>query len=301
MTQYSPEMLETFSRIGQKLKAVRETQSMTLSEISLSTKIHHDFLDLIEKGELEKLPNLAFVKGFVRNFLQVLHLEDAELEADLRSLTLDTPEEPTQLKSGTQANVLDVEPSGFPLVKMAFYLVLFAALGGIGFFLFLGTGDEDPATPGKSVEITPAPPAGDGSGQGSEKTSGQKPAEFSGKPSRPVKPGTAPSPAAQVPPPQPRPAPKNLNLTIRGLEKTWVRLTIDKNPPVDVLLEAADTQRWEADQEFRLIVGKSQGVAVFLNGLDFPLTKEPNRLIPEMVLDKLALLKLENCSTQGGC
>ena len=79
------------------------------------------------------------------------------------------------------------------------------------------------------------------------------------------------------------------------------RLTIDKNPPVDVLVEAAETQRWEADQEFRLIVGKSQGVAVFLNGLDFPLPGEPNLLIPEMVLDKLALLKLENCSTQGGC
>ena len=300
MTEYSPEVLEIFARIGQKLNAVREARAMSLNEISVHTKIHPGFLEKIEKGDLENLPNLAFVKGFVRNFIQVLEMDGDELEADLRALTLDSDEEVRPVMPITQMHLLDVEPSRFSLVKLAFYLVLFAALGGIGYFLYIGDG-ENPASPGKSTETAPAPAkksnqkeTGKNTGTGAKTATGETEQKISGKPSPPAKSGSAPLPLA-------RPAPKNLNLTIRGLERTWVRLTIDQNPPVDVLVEAAETQRWEADQQFRLIIGKSQGVAVFLNGLDFPLLKEPNRLIPEMVLDKLALLKLENCTTQGGC
>ena len=300
MTEYSPEVLEIFARIGQKLNAVREARAMSLNEISVHTTIHPGFLEKIEKGDLENLPNLAFVKGFVRNFIQVLEMDGEELEADLRALTLDTDEEVRPVMPITQMHLLDVEPSRFSLVKLAFYLVLFAALGGIGYFLYIGDG-ENPASPGKSTETAPAPAkksnqkeTGKNTGTGTKTTTGAPGQKISGKPSPPATAGSALLPLAQ-------PAPKNLNLTIRGLERTWVRLTIDQNPPVDVLVEAAETQRWEADQQFRLIIGKSQGVAVFLNGLDFPLLKEPNRLIPEMVLDKLALLKLENCTTQGGC
>lgn len=289
MTEYAPEVLETFARIGQHLKAGREARAMSLNEISVSTKIHPGFLEKIENGDLENLPNLAFVKGFVRNFIQALGMDEGELEADIRSLTLDTGEEAAPVTPISQMHLLDVAPPRFPPVKIAVYLVLFAALGGIGYFLYVGMDAEKPASPGKTVEKTPAP-----AGKNIEKDTGPTAKKEPGKPSAAKKSGSVPPPLAQA-------APKNLNLTIRGLERTWVRLTIDKNPPVDVLMEPSVTQRWEADQEFRLIIGKSQGVAVFLNGLDFPLLKEPNRLVPEIVLDKLALLKLENCSTQGGC
>lgn len=293
MTQYSPETLEIFARIGKKLMAVREARGISLNEISVSTKIHPGFLDKIEKGELEDLPNIAFVKGFVRNIMQMLDLQDDDLETDIRSLTLDTGDEARPVTPISQMHLLDIEPPGFSLVKLGVYLVLFAALGGIGYFLYIGMNDENPDSSGKSTEKAPAKPKKVFE-KAPEKEHEPSARKIIGGPSPSTKPGPASPPLAQQ-------APKNLNLTIRGLERTWVRLTIDKNPPIDVLVEAAETQRWEADQEFRLIVGKSQGVAVFLNGLDFPLVKEPNRLIPEMVLDKLALLKLENCSTQGGC
>lgn len=289
MTEYSPELLEAFARIGQKLKAGRETRAISINEISASTKIHPGFLEKIENGDLENLPNLAFVKGFVRNFIQALGLEDPDLEAEIRALNPKTDEDAKQVMPVSQVHLLEVEERRFSLVKLGVYLVLFAALGGIGYFLYIGIGDENTDPPGKSADTTQVPAK-------KPNENGAKPAgeKGAGKTSPATKTGSAPPPQAQA-------APKNLNLTIRGLERTWVRLTIDKKPPVDVLMEISETQRWEADQEFRLIVGKSQGVAVFLNGLDFPLPKEPNRLIPEMVLDKLALLKLENCSTQGGC
>ena len=73
-----------------------------------------------------------------------------------------------------------------------------------------------------------------------------------------------------------------------------MRLSLDRAPPVDVLLQPAETVAWEASQEIRLTIGRSNGVAVYLNGEEVLLPQEPNRLIPSLVLNKLTLLRLEN-------
>ena len=89
-------------------------------------------------------------------------------------------------------------------------------------------------------------------------------------------------------------SPQNLRLTVRGLEPTWIRLSIDRAPPVEVRIAPAETKNWEANEEFRLIIGKSHGVAVYLNGEDILLPAARNQLIPDVVLNKLTLLRLEN-------
>ena len=73
-----------------------------------------------------------------------------------------------------------------------------------------------------------------------------------------------------------------------------MRLSVDRAPPVDVLMQPAETVAWEASQEIRLTIGRSNGVAVYLNGEEVLLPQEPNRLIPNLVLNKLTLLRLEN-------
>jgi hypothetical protein len=106
-----------------------------------------------------------------------------------------------------------------------------------------------------------------------------------------------PKPAAEATAPVrggPLEAPQGLRLTVRGLEPTWVRLSVDRAPPVEVRVEPADTLNWEANEEIRLVIGKSHGVAVYLNGEDVLLPAERNRLIPSIVLNKLTLLRLEN-------
>ena len=104
--------------------------------------------------------------------------------------------------------------------------------------------------------------------------------------------------AAAVPPAVTRPlpveTPKQLQLTLRGLESSWVRLSGDRREPVDGYLEPAETAAWAANEEFRLTVGKSHGVSIYLNGEEILLPQRPNMLIPDIVLNKLTLLKLEN-------
>ncbi|MEE8554745.1 MAG: DUF4115 domain-containing protein, partial [bacterium] len=119
-----------------------------------------------------------------------------------------------------------------------------------------------------------------------------------------AEPPEQPAAAAVPPPPEPEPpavtrplpveTPKQLQLTLRGLEPSWVRLSVDRREPVDVYLEPAETAAWAANEEFRLTVGKSHGVSIYLNGEEILLPQQPNMLIPDIVLNKLTLLKLEN-------
>lgn len=64
---------------GQILKENRERKNITLSEVSLSTKITIRTLVAIESGDPGNLPPKTFLRGFVRSYAQYLGLEVDEI------------------------------------------------------------------------------------------------------------------------------------------------------------------------------------------------------------------------------
>jgi cytoskeletal protein RodZ len=66
-------------QVGQKLHEARISQSLTLEEIALKTKIRPEFLTAIEKGEYDKLPSSSYAQGFVRNYASFLGLSQKEI------------------------------------------------------------------------------------------------------------------------------------------------------------------------------------------------------------------------------
>jgi cytoskeleton protein RodZ len=294
MAEYSKELLELFAQIGSRLREAREANGITLREISARTRINYLFLEKIEQGDLKGLPGLAFVKGFVRNYLQTLEVSDEELTEALKRLHGMGNDSVSRLIQTPNVNVLDTEPARPPLGRIVLGIGLAILIGWAGFLLFWGSPEAPPPaatqeSPPAAATETPAPPL---------------PAAAAAVPAAP--PGATAPPAGSAPaatPPAPAAPPRGagpvegrqkLELTLRGLEQTWVRLSIDRAPPIDVLMEPAETVGWEANQEIRLTIGKSHGVAVYLNGEEILLPQERNRLIPNLVLNKLTLLRLEN-------
>lgn len=290
MADYSPELLELFAQIGIKLKAMRESKDMTVQQLSARTRINAAFLHKIEAGDLAGLPGLAFVKGFIRNYTQVLEISDDELEADLQRLKALEGDRMAEQLQPKNPYLLEPDVSRVSLLKMAMSAALVILVLWAGFLLFRGSDEPRPVptraqdtgdqpTPG--ADSPPAAPSGDASPSAAQ-TQGLPPAQD------PV--DLNPSPRAAGP----LQGRQKLELTLRGLERTWVRVSIDRAPPIDVLMDPADTLGWEANQEIRLTIGKSQGVAVYLNGEEIILPEEADRLIPNLVLNKLTLLRLEN-------
>lgn len=71
-------------RAGQKLHEARLKKGLTLSEVSMATKIKAVFLLAIEKGEYQKLPEKTYAQGFVRNYAEFLGLPKNEILALFR-------------------------------------------------------------------------------------------------------------------------------------------------------------------------------------------------------------------------
>jgi len=63
-------------RIGDKFREERESKKLTIGEVAKATKIKAEFIDVIEKGEYEKLPSPAYANGFVKNYAKYLGLDE---------------------------------------------------------------------------------------------------------------------------------------------------------------------------------------------------------------------------------
>lgn len=91
-------------KVGQKFQEARLQKSLSLEDVSQSTKIKVIFLDAIEKGEYEKLPSVTYAQGFVRNYARFLNLPEKEILALFR-------------REFDEEKILKVLPQGFTKTK----------------------------------------------------------------------------------------------------------------------------------------------------------------------------------------
>src|SRR3989442_15152074 len=59
------------SSVGSYLRELRERRGLSLDEISRSTRVLHQYLELLEADDLAALPAPAFTRGFIRAYCQV--------------------------------------------------------------------------------------------------------------------------------------------------------------------------------------------------------------------------------------
>jgi cytoskeletal protein RodZ len=296
--------IEHFAALGLKLKSAREAKGVGLGELSANIRINQVFLQQIEAGELEKLPALTFLRGFVRNYANALGMDETDVLADFRVVTelfnpgpmpLEPPAEvqPQRVVSFSPTRVLLIGALIALIVWAGYLIVKVATAPDTAQPAATESGQAaQPATPtaqadsARSAQPAAAPGASAGAGAAAVPPSAGAPPN--------TRPGAPPQGGNAPPATMPSEPPRNLQLTLRGLERSWIRLSVDRREPIDVQLQPAETGEWEANQEFRLTVGKSHGVSVYLNGEEILLPKEQNLLIPDLVLNKLTLLKLEN-------
>jgi cytoskeleton protein RodZ len=69
--------------VGERLRAAREALGLDVAVVAASLKLSNRQIDALEAGDWSKLPGNTFIRGFVRNYARVLHLDAAELLADL--------------------------------------------------------------------------------------------------------------------------------------------------------------------------------------------------------------------------
>ena len=61
--------------IGQELKKAREEKELSLKEVADKTKIQSRYLEALENGDWERLPEEVYLRGFIKTYAQHLGLD----------------------------------------------------------------------------------------------------------------------------------------------------------------------------------------------------------------------------------
>ncbi|HAZ11924.1 MAG: hypothetical protein A2X86_07265 [Bdellovibrionales bacterium GWA2_49_15] len=114
--------------IGILLREARENKGHSLKKISQHTKINLTLLEALEEDRLEKLPNKAYVVGFVKAYAQLVDLNPLDcIETLNRTYTRGSTQKPKRQKASLLKSEGNQESS--PALAMGLALVVLVLIG----------------------------------------------------------------------------------------------------------------------------------------------------------------------------
>src|SRR5687767_2930508 len=69
--------------VSQQLRAGREAKNLTIHQVADVTKVRTDHIRALEEGNYDAFSAPVYIKGFVRNYANLLKLDTAALMQDL--------------------------------------------------------------------------------------------------------------------------------------------------------------------------------------------------------------------------
>ncbi|MEB3221254.1 MAG: helix-turn-helix domain-containing protein [Candidatus Sericytochromatia bacterium] len=271
--------MASLSEVGQRLKQAREAQGLSLAEVSSRTRITVRHLKAIEEGLEADLPEVFYVRGFLKKYAEVVGLSPTDVADFYRPAPVPTAPLP-DLRQGSG-------PLGYYAAIGAFLLLL---LGLAWYFQPRVSVVEapqpslSPAEPGQAeasavaavspdVAATPAleavvatrSVAVEAAASAALPASGAPPAEpvataatavSSAPPS--VAPTEAPSPAATA-------KPDTISLTLALKERSWIEVRVGGRLVKEGIANRGEMHRFKGN-EIEVSAGNAGGVHVFRNG-----------------------------------
>ena len=149
---------------GALLRAAREAAGMSVDAVSQQLKLAPRQVRALEEGDYTHLPGRTFVRGFVRNYARLVHLDSevilGALPAGASAPTLEAPM--LQQTAQTMGELPTNEHSKSGWTRWAIPLTLAAIVAAAAIYEWLRPPGESRATPGKDPAAgieRPAPAA----------------------------------------------------------------------------------------------------------------------------------------------
>jgi len=276
--------------VGELLKKAREESGKNLKEISDILKIRLDYLRAIEEEDFKQLPEEVYIKGYIREYAELLHIDP---ETALSAYALQTS--PPQVDKGeTPTKVTgDHKKSKTTYILVPLVLVF---LGLIIFFVLHSPKKEHEIsqTPVKTEKVIPSPIV-----KQPEETP-QMPVEIDEE-----RPSPLPEKRKEVLTPQADTlketlpdkvtSPKeNKNiakapyaLKIFATDTLWLLITIDNSATKEMILKLGETVTFQAQEGFTLKLGNAGGAKVLFNGKDIGKLGEKGQVVNLNLPDSL--------------
>ena len=279
---------------GMRLKQEREKKSVTLDDISLTTKISTRMLRALEEEQFDQLPGGIFNKGFIRAYARCLGMDENQAIADYLAATTVSPpgkntednDQPALLAPPSREEFRDQSreksdgASGLPWGMFALVLLI-AALGFTAWgFYSRQTQKETPAPAATPPNVSPVavadrspspPPPSDSAPAGAAVV----------QPSQPTvaPPASAPSTQTPVPNPpastagptlSPTPLVGRFTVRIKAREDSWLSVSIDGEVSTHGMLSAPAEKSVRAAREITVKAGNIGALDFEFNSQKLP-------------------------------
>jgi cytoskeleton protein RodZ len=249
---------------GDRLRREREMRSITLDEISESTKISRRHLEALEGEQFDQLPGGVFNKGFVRAYAHFLGIDEDQAVADYSAASNEQPEPEDKfpLEIHAQPNrELNPRRSNLPMAFAA------AALAGVlvGYFFWVKSRPHsNEAVEPSHATSTTAPQAEPAKASSPAEVTTATPsvAQRSATPAPAKTERSAPAPAQA----EKKASEKEFFVVIKAKEDSWISVVADGHSVMQKVLSADRQKLVKAARQIVLRTGNAGGIEVSFNG-----------------------------------
>ena len=261
---------------GARLRWERERAGLTIADVAGRLRLHPNQVRALEDEALDRLPEAAYVRGFVRSYARVFTLEPEALLADLATKIApagaSVVDGMTQARDYSPVRAAAREQTSRRLVVIGGVLLLIV-LGVLGWW---ATHRAVPAVtsgtvaPAASAAPTPVSPAA--SGAESVTTSGGAPSPA---------PSTAPEPAAVL---EPVPPPPLLKLRFTG--PSWAEVKDAEGKPLHSQHNVAGAEFViEGTPPFYVVIGDVANATVEVRGESYDLAPHTRQNVARFTIN----------------
>ncbi len=278
--------MEANEEIGAALRQARESLGLSIEDAVRETKISARYLTALEEGRFGLIPGEVYVRGFIRSYAKMLHLNGDALLKCSKESPKDGPKEsrPPEPPPVPPEKPAPRPPRAYahPPRRMVFrpgrligLLILLLVLALLIRFVprWLNRnaglpggepvpGTSEPQTP--EPEPEPEPPANNEPPAVTPPAASVTITEDNGQ--RVVYAVTG----------------DTLTVAIEATEPCWIEVTSDQGAPVSLTIAAAETKTYTANTTLTLRLGNPRGVTLTANGSSAAIpgaTTNPKRLI----------------------
>lgn len=272
-----PPQQSDLKTIGTILRKQREDHAYTLEHVSEITRITLTCLRNIEEGDLDALPGLVFVRGFIRNYAKLLGIESDWMIEALNQAYSDRTQVQTAPDQGSSTAPL--AQSEIKNTKAYIMIGAFVVIGLVAFLLYWQNKPLNQyANLNKKVETVQAI---DNKAPAPEKVQEVIESEIADSVEEP-----APEPA--------KPEISPLTLTLVAMNNDWIRLGIDHQEPFDLRLKKGEKYDWPAKEEYFLVMTTGDTALIHLNGEEIVDRENFSRELYQVKLNKFTLTRINN-------
>ena len=253
------------SQLGDLLRESRQQLGLSLDQVEASTRIKHAYLEALEAGDFDQLPNQVAARGFLRNYTSALNLDvDYVLELYDKEIGRVTTGRPARGGGEVKLESIPITPpSRFSPDLLIGFLLITALLGIILYYVYQQyllplemTSTGAPPTPSSEVALalpTPTP-----------------------LPTDTPTPTITPTPLYYT----------GVTVELVITDDSWVQVLVDQAKAFEGILSVGERRHWTGDRQVAIRAGNAGGVEVIVNGESMGLMGEANQVV-DQVWEKL--------------